>query len=114
MTGESEDHRAMDKVDTRERLIAAAQQLFYRQSYLGTTLAEVAQAADVPSGNVYYHFKTKDSLLEAVIDGYQQQVADSCAGLDVLPGPRARLRAYFAVDDATSRKMAESGCPYGT
>ncbi len=104
----------MDKVDTRERLIAAAQQLFYRQSYLGTTLAEVAQAADVPPGNVYYHFKTKDSLLEAVIGGYQQQVDDSCAGSDVLPDPRERLRAYFAVDGAASRRLAESGCPYGT
>jgi AcrR family transcriptional regulator len=104
----------MDKVDTRERLIAAAQQLFYRQGYQGTTLVEVAQQADVPPGNVYYHFKTKDSLLEAVIVGYQQHVEHDCVRLDGLPDPRDRLRAYFAVDDATSRTLAASGCPYGT
>jgi AcrR family transcriptional regulator len=38
----------------------------YRQGASATTLADVAQAADVPLGNVYYYFKTKDDLILVV------------------------------------------------
>ena len=51
----------------RERLIAAAVELVYRQGVARTTLADIAQAADVPVGNVYYYFKTKDDIIAAVV-----------------------------------------------
>ena len=98
----------------REGLIDAARSLFYHHGYLHTTLAEVAQAAAVPIGNIYYYFKTKDSLLEAVITGYQRQVEEDCARLDHIADPRERLRAFFAIDGATARQVAQFGCPYGT
>ena len=40
----------------RERLMAAACRLFYEQGVERTTLADIAAAADVPLGNVYYYF----------------------------------------------------------
>src|SRR5271165_5900547 len=104
----------MEKAETRERLINAAQQLFYQQGYLGTTLAEVAHLADVPAGNIYYHFKTKDSLLETILAGYQQREEQNFIRLDSLPNPRERLRAYFTVDATTAYNLAQFGCPYGT
>jgi len=52
----------------RERLIAAAAQLLHQQGIERTTLAEIATAADVPAGNVYYYFKTKDDVIAAVIE----------------------------------------------
>ena len=44
----------------RERLVAAACLVLHEQGVERTTLADIAQAADVPVGNVYYYFKTKD------------------------------------------------------
>jgi len=44
----------------RDRLIAAAGETIYRQGVEATTIADIAEAADVPVGNVYYYFKTKD------------------------------------------------------
>jgi AcrR family transcriptional regulator len=38
----------------RERLVAAASELIYRRGVARTTLADIAQAADVPVGNVYF------------------------------------------------------------
>ncbi|NJL28443.1 MAG: TetR/AcrR family transcriptional regulator, partial [Thermoanaerobaculia bacterium] len=58
----------------RERLIAAARDVIYRQGYGPTTLAHVAEASGVPLGNVYYYFKTKDALVEAVIETRLEQV----------------------------------------
>ena len=52
----------------RERLIAAAAELLHQQGVERTTLADIAKAADVPVGNVYYYFKTKDDVIAAVIE----------------------------------------------
>ena len=40
-----------------------------------TTLADIAQAADVPVGNIYYYFKTKDELVRAVVGGVRGQIS---------------------------------------
>ena len=58
----------------RERLIAAAAQLVHQQGIERTTLADIAKAADVPAGNVYYYFKTKDEVIAAVIEAHAQEI----------------------------------------
>jgi TetR/AcrR family transcriptional repressor of nem operon len=63
---DSADSRPADPVLTRpgkrERLLGAAADLLYRQGVEKTTLADIAQAADVALGNIYYYFKTKDAM----------------------------------------------------
>ena len=54
--------------DKRGRLVTAADKLFHEQGVSTTTLANIAQLADVPLGNVYYYFKSKESIVLAVID----------------------------------------------
>jgi AcrR family transcriptional regulator len=51
---------------TRERIIAAAYQLFAARGYQSTTMPEVAAAAGVAVQTVYFVFHTKASLLERV------------------------------------------------
>ncbi len=51
----------------RDRLIEAAKAAFYQQGFAPTTLADIAARAEVPLGNVYYYFRTKDEILAAVI-----------------------------------------------
>jgi AcrR family transcriptional regulator len=48
-------------------LVAAARELVYRQGVERTTLADIAQVADVRLGNVYYYFKTQDDIVAAVV-----------------------------------------------
>ena len=54
--------------DKRTRLVDAAARLVYEQGFNQTTLADIAGAADVPVGNVYYYFKTKEALGEAIVE----------------------------------------------
>src|ERR687888_553215 len=63
------------KAGKRERLVESATALFHEQGVHRTTLAEVAERAEVPLGNVYYYFKTKDELVGAVLAGYMEQAA---------------------------------------
>ena len=50
-----------------DRLIEAAKAKFYQQGVTGTTLADIAERAKVPLGNVYYHFRTKDALISVFL-----------------------------------------------
>ncbi len=56
--------------DTRERIVAAASELFWLQGYGATSLSEITAKAKVNPGSLYYFFKTKESLLLAVLDWY--------------------------------------------
>jgi TetR/AcrR family transcriptional repressor of nem operon len=97
----------------RERLVASASELLHRQGVQGTTLAEIAEAADVPAGNVYYYFKTRDELVQAVIESQMQAVGDLLVGLDGCDTPVARLRALAETWTRNGPEIVAHGCPLG-
>ena len=98
----------------RERLVAAATELLHQQGIERTTLADIAHAADVPVGNVYYYFKTKDEVVTAVIEAHVQQVKTTLALIDARQrSPRSRLKAFVREFTAQSEIVAQHGCPLG-
>ena len=52
--------------DTRDRILDAAEDVFNNRGYSSTTLTEIAEAAGVTRGAIYWHFKNKDDLFEAM------------------------------------------------
>jgi AcrR family transcriptional regulator len=98
----------------RERLIRAASELIHQQGYAKTTLADISSASEVPLGNVYYYFKTKDDIVRAVIDerikGFQQAIAE----WNKLPDPRQRLNAMLDMAYDYRNTLAKYGCPVGS
>lgn len=57
---------------TRETVLHAALSLFSQHGYSQTTLAMIAKAAGYSRGPIYWHFRNKDELYEAVLD-YSQR-----------------------------------------
>jgi AcrR family transcriptional regulator len=99
----------------RERLVAAARELIYRQGVAQTTLADIAHAAEVPLGNVYYYFKTKDDIIGAVVQTHGDQIESTLAELERRHrSPKARLKALVRFLAERSGSIAQYGCPYGT
>ncbi len=98
----------------RERLVEAAKQMLYEQGVERTTLADVAAAADVPPGNVYYYFKTKDDLVEAAIRAHAEDISARLAPLEKHRTPKARLRALVRMLVDQRDQIARSGCPQGS
>jgi AcrR family transcriptional regulator len=99
----------------RERLIAAACDLFYRQGIAGTTLAHIAEAADVPLGNMYYYFKTKDDIVAAVVEARAEEIRAATAALQRKYGsPKARLKALVGMLAESGEAIADHGCALGT
>jgi len=108
------DSTAHGRGGKRERLVASAGDLLHRNGVAATTLAQVAEAADVPPGNVYYYFKTKDDLVRAVVDARSDQVRAMLDSLGTRRGPAARLKALAHQWVDMRELVARYGCPFGT
>lgn len=98
----------------RERLTGAAKQLFYQGGVERTSLADIAQAAEVPLGNVYYHFNSKNALIEAVIASHAADIHAQLARFNAEADPRARLRAYVRSGASHAEQIVCYGCPFAT
>jgi TetR/AcrR family transcriptional regulator, transcriptional repressor for nem operon len=108
------DSIATSEQGKRERLVAGARQLIHEQGVEKTTIADIAQAAKVPAGNVYYYFRTKDELVEAAIDSHAVDVRGLLESLDSQRTPRARLKALVRALTAHSELTSDYGCPLGS
>ncbi|MEV8533708.1 TetR/AcrR family transcriptional regulator [Streptomyces sp. NPDC051211] len=103
--------RAADK---RRRLTAAAARVLHEQGVERTTLADIAREADVPVGNVYYYFKTKDELVLAALSEHGAHLDELTRRLDELPDPRDRLKGLIGAWVDQRDVAARYGCPTGT
>ena len=100
--------------DKRTRLIEAARNLIHQQGFKQTTLAQIAQKANVPLGNVYYYYKTKEAIAEAVLDDYIQWFNDLASQWELQAKPKERLYNMLDVVDGMAETVAEYGCPIGS
>jgi AcrR family transcriptional regulator len=108
------DSQAERKQDKRERLVAGARRVIHQQGVEKTTIADIARAADVPLGNVYYYFKTKDQLVAAAIDGHTRDVHAALRSLERHRTPKTRLKALVRELMSQRELVAEYGCPLGS
>jgi len=98
----------------RERLVNSAKELLLQKGYSETTLADIAQAAEVPLGNVYYYFKTKKEIGLAVIKQHMDTLTKCFSEWESLSSPKEKLKAlategYQSVDSTIS-----FGCAIGS
>ncbi|MFI8948821.1 TetR/AcrR family transcriptional regulator [Streptomyces sp. NPDC053750] len=114
MTYSKEPARARVAGAKRRRLMEAAADVVHRQGAERTTIADIARAAEVPVGNVYYYFKTKDELVAAALSEHERHLNQLVSHLGRLPDPRERLKGL--IDGWVSQRdlAVRYGCPTGT
>ncbi|MFI7552542.1 TetR/AcrR family transcriptional regulator [Micromonospora sediminimaris] len=100
--------------DKRSRLIDAAVRIVHEQGFARTTLADIAGAAEVPLGNVYYYFKTKDAIGEALVAQHAGHYATLRKQWTQSGDARSRLVAFVQMTVDNRVALARSGCPVGT
>lgn len=100
---------------TRDRIVDKADQLFYEQGFEHTSFAQIAEALGISRGNFYYHFKTKDEILDAVI-GHRLVRTNSMLESWELEGdtPMDRIRSFINILVMNRAKIKRYGCPVGT
>ena len=92
---------------TREKIIEAARQLFNRLHYGNVTTAMLAEAASISEGNLWYHFKSKRDLLDAIAERY---VAFARERLAIAPGADDVLEDYARLLAALSDEVRSFRC----
>jgi TetR/AcrR family transcriptional regulator, transcriptional repressor for nem operon len=102
------------KPGKRQRLVTGAREVIHQQGVEKTTIADIAQAAEVPVGNVYYYFKTKDELVEAAIDSHARDIRTLLDSLERPRTPQARLKGLVRALTAQRELAAQYGCPLGS
>jgi TetR/AcrR family transcriptional repressor of nem operon len=104
---------ATRSVGRSAQLVAAASRLFHEQGIDATTIAAVAGAAEIPVGNVYYYFKTKQDLVQAVLQVRTETLRTAIAAIAESRSPRERLQRLVALLLGQREMLARHGCPYG-
>jgi TetR/AcrR family transcriptional regulator, transcriptional repressor for nem operon len=105
----------MNDKTTRDHIVEAADQLFYRQGYGHTSFADIADAVRISRGNFYYHFKSKDEILDAVIRERAANTRKMLAQWEVeADDPADRIRSFIHILIANRADIRRFGCPVGT
>lgn len=105
----------MNAPSTRDRIIETADRLFYQRGFEYTSVADIAAAVKITRGNLTFHFRTRDNILEAVIDlrlrrtrgMLEQWEADGCTAAE-------RIRCFINILIMNRAKILLHGCPVGT
>ncbi|MBU4555950.1 MAG: TetR/AcrR family transcriptional regulator [Actinobacteria bacterium] len=79
-----------------------------------TSLADVAEVAGIPVGNIYYYFKTKDDLVAAAAEAHVSDLGELFQRLEALDSPQERLHGLLDELSHVGGSVAEYGCPLGT
>jgi AcrR family transcriptional regulator len=103
------------KKSTRDRIVEAADRLFYERGYEHTSFTDISEAVGIARGNFYFHFKSKDDILNAVIQRRLSNVQSIIDNWDVeSKTPEERIRRLIKNLVDTSAQIKRYGCPVGT
>ena len=68
----------MTKITRKEAILLTATKMFSEKGYRTTSMSEVAKAAGVADGTIFYHFKTKEDLFVAVLEHFKVEIVNEC------------------------------------
>lgn len=100
---------------TREEIVESADRLFYQRGFEHTSFADIANEVKISRGNFYHHFKSKDEILDAVIE---LRLARTKKMLDTWEAegknPSERIKSFIHMLIMNQTKIKLYGCPVGT
>lgn len=105
----------MPEKTTRDQIIEAADQLFYQRGFEHTSFSDIADAVQISRGNFYHHFKSKDEILDAVIDLRLANTRQTLERWEIEgESPADRIRRFIHILIDNRAKIKRFGCPVGT
>ncbi len=100
---------------TRQKIIEIADELIYANGYERTSFAQIGALAQISKGNFYYHFKSKDEILDAVIGHRLEKTRNMLDDWDQQGSePAERVKCYIRIVLQNWRLIRLHGCPVGT
>ena len=105
----------MSNQTTRDHIIEAADRLFYQQGYEHTSFSDIADVVQISRGNFYYHFKSKDEILDAVVDARLASTRKMLERWEIEgKQPADRIQSFIDILAVNRADIKRYGCPVGT
>ncbi len=109
--------RRYDPAETRQRVLEAANRLFSTKGYACTGTADIARAADVSEGSIFYHFGSKKNLLIDIGRMYGERMIAVMQGDDALadlePGLMISRCINFCIEHREWETLTGEACAEG-
>jgi len=104
---------ATGKLSARERLLAAADELFYNEGVHTVGIDRVIEHAGVAKASLYNTFGSKDELINAYLKGRQDRIAEHImTAVDAAESPREKVLAAFEGQNAAYAESGYQGCAF--
>lgn len=71
----------MNIPNARERILNASVKIFAEKSFEGSRIEEISREANVPKSLIYYHFKSKDEILEVLTNNFINEYVNLIAAI---------------------------------
>ena len=105
----------MTEKSTRDQIVDAADRLFYTHGFDHTSFTAIADTVQISRGNFYYHFKSKDEILQAVIGARMEATHAMLARWEAdSADPAERIRSFIRILVVNRVDIEQYGCPVGT
>ncbi|MHB8348711.1 MAG: TetR/AcrR family transcriptional regulator [Acidiferrobacterales bacterium] len=100
---------------TRADIVGCATRLFYELGYEATSFSDIVDASGLYRGNIYHYFKSKEDILQAVVEQRLVEFRTLLAKWDkVHINPKVRLLAFVDMITGHQSELVEYGCPIGS
>ncbi len=100
---------------TRDRIVEVADRMVYEKGFEYMSIGDIADAVKVSRGNVTFHFKTRDDILNAVIDLRLDRTRRMLEQWEAGGESAAeRIKSFINILIMNRTKIMLYGCPVGT
>lgn len=105
----------MKPVPIQTRIIETANRLIYIKGYNQTSFADIADELGISKGNLQYHFRNKDALLDAIVDHRKSMISEMLQQWDSMYGePKEKLHRFVRMVLSEESDLIRFGCPMGS
>lgn len=96
--------KALRSEETSQRILTQAMRIFLEKGYHGASMDNIAQAAGVTKGALYWHFESKEALLKRIIVEFEKRFLDGLiqAVEEVEGNTGDKIEKYFSYNAAFS------------
>ena len=95
--------------ENKKRIMSAAETVFAKNGFRGSTTASIAEVAGLPKANIHYYFGTKEELYRAVVDDIVELWLSSFREITEEDDPASTLADYIRAKMELSRRR-----PFGS
>ena len=99
----------------RQHIVETCDDLLYHKGFNRMSFSDIAEASRVPRGNLNYYFRTKEDVLNAVIEHRLNQMKRMLDEWErTIPEPVERLKRYARIPVNELTNVVRYGCPMGS